>query len=106
MEICGFSLKNIGAFVAKIEVVDGDESNTRTMFMNDKDILLGQEQTLYLRDANISEGSIVRLKAYVVWGRSKISNKKFTYSSSSTNIIKYIISGTTLINELDKIDTD
>lgn len=111
-----FKLKNTGAFVARIKVEykekHTDESGNVSYDAEWKswepsgyhDICAGAERKVDLcKDANLSDGSQVRLKTVVVWGKNKASTEQYIYQAISTNTAVYKISGTTLFNKLKRI---
>jgi hypothetical protein len=52
----------------------------------------------------LPDGSIVRLKARVVAGLDNTAPQAFTFKTSATKMARYVITGTTLANELGVID--
>lgn len=51
-------------------------------------------------DAGVPEGATVRLKVGVIGGRSNLGSERFVYSAQSEDMADYMISGTSLINDL------
>ncbi len=111
-----FKLKNAGAFVAQI-VVQYKEKHTDFQgnvsydaewkdWHTDgyRDICAGAERTVdLLNDANIPDGSQVRLKAVVVAGKDRTSDEQYIYQKTASSMATYKISGTTLINSLKRV---
>ncbi len=109
-----FKLENTGGFVAKIEIqykarrVDdnGNVSYDADWHKWDtggyRDICAGGERTVDLADAGFPDGSQVRLKAVVVWGKDKTGDV-YLYQNNSNTMISYKISGTTQFNSLSRI---
>lgn len=108
-------LKNTGGFVAQIEV-QYKEKKTDSQgnisyaaewsswhYDGYRDICAGAERTVDLfLDANIPDGSQVRLKAVVVWGKDHVSEEQYIYQSTCSKMAVYEISGTTLFNNLKR----
>lgn len=108
-----FKLKNTGAFVARIKVEykarHADSSGNISYDAEWKswdpsgyhDICASAERTVDLcKDANLPEGSQVRLKAVVVAGSDKTSSDHYIYQSTSPNTAVYKIKGATFSNSL------
>jgi hypothetical protein len=104
MNIKGFRLKNDGGFVARIHVVyriGTAEEQTKEI---GGDVLLGQEKEVIFGEHDIPEGSIVKLKAHIVWGTDNVAKQAFTYKKDATKVVRYVTSGTTLNNSLGAIE--
>lgn len=110
-----FRLCNNAALVARMAVIceipEGENVSRTTLHKNGyRDICAAGERTLDLSELRyggkaeraLPDGTIVRLKAEVVWGKSKTS-EKYIYSSKSDKMVSYKIKGTTLNNSLIRI---
>ncbi|HEX2010049.1 MAG TPA: hypothetical protein VJN44_03835, partial [Roseateles sp.] len=51
-------------------------------------------------DAGVPEGATIRLKVGVIGGRNNLGSERFAYSAQSEDMADYVISGTSLNNEL------
>jgi len=96
-EIRYFSLKNQGGFTVKIGCKYAGETRAEEESSN---ILLGQTKTMDIGEMKVPGGSIVRLHANVKSGKDKTAKQEFIYQSTSNATASYVISGTTLDNEL------
>ncbi len=98
------SLKNSGGFVAKIQLSyvgsDGKKRTTR----KSRDITLGVTKTVDPANLGVPDGATVYMRAFVVWGNDKQAEQPFVYRSGEPLTAHYVISGTTLNNELGFID--
>lgn len=110
-----FKLHNTGALVARMEVEykakHTDKEGNVSYDVNWKswkpsgyhDICASAERTVDLcTDANLPDGSQVKLKAVVVAGKDKTSDDEYIYQQSCPNTAVYEISGTTVINKLKR----
>ena len=94
------SLKCSGGFVAKIQFVYIDDDGERKTTGKSGDIPLGQTKTVDPGDMGVPDGSLVYLKAFVVWGKDNNASRAFLYKKNDPGIANYNISGTTLNNDL------
>jgi molybdopterin converting factor small subunit len=96
-EIRWISLKNNGAFVARIRIKGAFGS-----YNVGGDICKGNEKTFDLADAvgTIKDGDEVWLEAVVKGGYNKTSKQHFTYRKSSNMKGRHTIKGTTLKNSM------
>jgi len=100
-DISFISLKNNGAFVARLQFEYRDRNSNkwiRTKYNGD--ITVGFSKTASPGDFNIQEGSIVRLHVSVAAGSDKDSSEEYTYRPANGSTANYSISGTTLKNKL------
>lgn len=100
-EICGFALKNSGGFVARIAVLYSDGTNKRVAV--GKDILLGQDRTLDFADVGIADGETVQLSVDIVLGMDPRAQQSYVARHSAKVRARYVVSGTTLHNDLGLI---
>ncbi|SAK88654.1 hypothetical protein AWB78_04641 [Caballeronia calidae] len=105
MNIEKISLKNGGGFVAKLHVIaapaTGGDGKT---YPDNSDIPLGKEHTVDLASLGVPDGSKVKLKAIVVWGKDNEAQQAFTFEKGCGKTARYSITGTTLGNELGLIN--
>ncbi|SRR6266545_2663134 len=101
-----FSLKNQGGFVVKLQFVYWDADNQKHHKDGTDSFPLGQSQTADPGDYGVPDGSPVALYAFVVWGSDKEAAQMFTYQRGSSAIARYIITGTTLGNDLGLVGVD
>ncbi len=102
-----FKLKNSGAFISRMKIewthMDGSHESRGTYEPNGyHDICAGAERTIDMNEAGIPNNSTVKLKAVVVGGKDKTS-ESYAYAATNSDTASYEISGTTLINKLEKI---
>ncbi len=101
-EVRAISLKNNGAFVARIRV-KGTHSNGGTYSYNlSKDITVGTERRVDLSDTGnvVCDGDKVTLEAVVQLGNNNVAKETFIYRKNSLCKAGYTIKGTTLNNTL------
>jgi hypothetical protein len=99
-EIGRMSLKCSGGFVAKIQFVYvGDDGKKKTTGKSG-DITLGRTKTVDPGSLGVPDGKVVYLKAFVKWGKDKEAKQPFQYRSGDPATADYVISGTTLSNDL------
>lgn len=109
VKIGKISLQNQGGFISKIVLwytdQDGQERHTKKLTGN---IDLGNSATIDPGDpklkTNITDGTIIRMYAYVMAGNDNSAPQSFKYSKGNDNIAKYVIAGTTLNNFLGLIE--
>lgn len=100
------SLKNGGGFVAKIQYVYIDDDGNKKTTDTTGDIPLGQTKTADPGDMGVPDGALVYMKAFVVWGNDNESTKAFKYQKSNSLAAHYVITGTTLDNDLGLVGVD
>jgi hypothetical protein len=98
-----FSLHNGGGFVCRIMFNYMDDSGHSNTTGQSGDILLGQTKVVDPAELGVPNGSIVTLKAFVVWGTNNTAQQSFVYEKGNPAIAKYTITGTTLDNTLGLI---
>lgn len=96
------SLKNSGAFVAKIQINGTHSNGSKYSFEISNSIVVGKEPCIDLADTNgkISYGDEINLKVIVVAGYDKTAAETFTYDYAADTTAQYEIKGTTLNNTL------
>lgn len=94
------SLKCSGGFVAKIQLVYIDENGQRKTTGKSGNIPLGQTKTVDPASLHVPDGSLVYMRAFVVWGKDNEANQCFQYTKGEPLTAHYNISGTTLNNDL------
>ena len=100
MSVRSFSLKNNGAFVAKLRV-HATHANGKTDSKTTGSFAKGSMKILDLTEYSIfQEGDIVWLEAVVVAGKNRKASERFVYSRYGTDDAKYSVKGTTLSNSL------
>jgi FAD/FMN-containing dehydrogenase len=97
-----FSLENEGGFDVRLQCVYWDENGNRILCAGTDSYPLGESQTLAPGNANppVPEGSNVALYADVVLGNGQIGSPMFIYQQNSAIEASYVITGTTLNNNL------
>lgn len=94
------SLKNAGGFTVKLGVViNGKRADKET-----GSYPLGQTETLNPGDCGANNGDTVQVYADVALGKDKTSSQKFTYAPGTNLTAYFVISGTTLDDDLGFID--
>ena len=95
------SLKNSGGFVARVYFTYLDDDGNKVMTeKNNGDIPLGQKHTIDPGDLGVPDGSLVYMYAFVVWGTDNEAKRAFVYEKGNANIADWVITGTTLSNDL------
>ncbi|PCJ91615.1 MAG: hypothetical protein COA50_16400 [Flavobacteriaceae bacterium] len=95
------SLKNSGGFVTRVYFTYLDDDGNKIMTTkNNGDLLLGQTQTIDPATLGVPDGSMVYLYAFVVWGTDNEAKRAFIYEKGNANIANWVITGTTLNNDL------
>jgi len=94
------SLKCSGGFVAKIQFVYIDENGQRSITGKSGDIPLGQTKTVDPGTLGVPDGSLVYMRAFVVWGKDNEAKQGFKYTKGDPVTAHYNISGTTQDNDL------
>ncbi len=97
-----FSLGNQGGFDVKLQCVYWDENGNRILCAGTDSYPLGQSRSLAPCNANppVPDGSNVALYADVVAGNDQIGSPMFIYQQNSAVEASYLITGTTLNNDL------
>ena len=103
-EIGKMSLKNSGGFVAKIQFVYIDDEGHRKATRKSGNITLGRTKTVDPADFGVPDGSLVYMRAFVVWGKDNEASRAFMYRKGDPVTAHYTISGTTLNNDLGLTD--
>src|SRR4051812_15504270 len=98
------SLKNGGGFVARIQFSYLDDEGEKKLTGQTGDVPLGQTKTVDPAELGVPEGSMVYMHAFVVWGTDNEARRAFTYEKGNVNIAHYVITGTTLNNDLGLVD--
>jgi len=97
-----FSLDNEGGFNVKLQCVYWDENGNRILCAGTDTYPLGQSRTLAPCNANppVPDGANVAVYADVQAGNSQIGSPMFIYQKDSAIEASYVITGTTLNNDL------
>ena len=98
------SLKNSGGFVARIQISFIDDNGEKQLTGQSGDIPLGQTKTVDPGDMGVPDGSMVYMHAFVVWGTDNEARRQFVYEKGNTSCANYVITGTTLNNDLGLVD--
>lgn len=95
-------LKNTGGFVARIAFTYVDVNGNATTQADPKgqDILLGASSTVDPGDRGVPDGSLIYLHVYVLHGQANQASRAFLYEKGNTAVANYVISGTTVDNDL------
>ena len=107
-------LRNSGGLVARIHILyktphdDGSGNISYPAEFSEwtnpgyADICAAAERTLdLLKDANMTDGTIVKLRALVPLGKSRESSEQYIFQSTSGKTALYNISGTPLTSHLN-----
>ncbi|NHB93480.1 hypothetical protein C5469_15560 [Photorhabdus cinerea] len=103
-QIGQMSLKNSGGFVARILFSYIDSDGEKYLSKQSDDITLGVTKTIDPGDLGVPDGATVYMHVFVVWGRDNEAHQVFSYKKGSQAIANYMISGTTLNNDLGLVD--
>lgn len=97
-----FSLENEGGFYVKLQCVYWDENGNQIQCSGSESYSLGQSRSLAPCNANppVPNGATVSVYADVVAGNSPLGGQMFTYQQDSPVEASYVITGTTLNNNL------
>lgn len=96
-----FRLKNQGGFVVKMDFVYFDQQmEKKRVDGSRKSITLGCSETCDPGEYEVPEGAIVSIHADVVAGKDKEGASWFRYKKGAPATANFVISGTTLDNEL------
>jgi len=98
------SLKNAGGFVARIQYRYVDERGERHLSEASKDITLGVTKTLSPDEFGVPCDALIAMHVLVVLGVDNEATQEFIFDPKSPLCAHYIISGTTLSNDLGLID--
>lgn len=94
-------LKNQGGFVVKMDFLSGtDIGSLDRKSGSGQDITLGYSETQSPGDYGVKEGDICTVHADVVAGHDKQGTTYFIFKKDSKQRANFIISGTTLDDEL------
>jgi hypothetical protein len=99
-----FSLRNQGGFVCKLQFVYWDQNGNRHHVDGTGSFPIGQSETADPGQYGVPNGSAISLYADVVWGNDNTASQMFTYQSGNATKADYVITGTTLDNQLALID--
>ena len=94
------TLKNQGGFVVKMMFVYRDEEGEKQLSRQTGNITLGFTKTADPGDLGVPDGSEVSLYASVVLGKDNEARKAFQYEKGNPNTAHFVITGTTLSNDL------
>ncbi|NRN28207.1 hypothetical protein HHJ84_07980 [Photorhabdus heterorhabditis subsp. aluminescens] len=103
-QIGQMSLKNSGGFVTRVLFSYIDSDGEKYLSKQSEDITLGVKKTIDPGDLGVPDGATVYMHVFVVWGRDNEAHQVFSYKKGSQAIANYMISGTTLNNDLGLID--
>jgi FAD/FMN-containing dehydrogenase len=97
-----FSLENQGWFYVTLQCAYWDQNGNRILCTGTDSFARGDKRMLSPADANppVPNGATVSVYAGVVGGDSKLGSQMFIYQPDSPVESSYVISGTTLNNEL------
>ena len=99
-EVGKFSLKNGGGFVTKLQFYYIDENGHMNHRNGTGNIILGQRKSADPGDFGVPDGTLVGAYAFVVWGSDNYAKQMFTYKKGIKKTANYVITGTTLNNNL------
>jgi hypothetical protein len=99
-EIEFISLKNAGGFVCKQQFNFWDKDGWKHSSKRSNDILLGETDRRNLGDLGVPDGVNGVIEVIVVWGRDNEGKKLFTYRKGCNKTAYFVVSGTTLDNNL------
>jgi hypothetical protein len=94
------SLKNDGGFVVKIRYRYFNGTKLVDTDTRSRDIDLGQTGVADPANHGVPEGAVVYLYADVVGGDDNVAKNSFVFERWNPNTAQYVISGTTLNNDL------
>jgi len=103
-EIGKMSLKNSGGFVARIQFSYMDDNGEKKLTGQTGDVLLGGTKTVDPGELGVPDGSMVYMHVFVVWGTDNEARRAFTYKKGNVSTANYVITGTTLNNDLGLVD--
>ena len=95
------SLRNQGGFAVKLDfVVKGEHGQSTRVSGDRKNITLGKTRVLDPGDYDVPDGAIVTVYADVFWGSDNTAQTWLKYKKGSSVTGAYVITGTTLNNQL------
>jgi hypothetical protein len=97
------SLKNQGAFVVKLRFSYRDENDEKQLSAETGNITLGFTKTADPGELGVPDDTDVSLYASVVWGNDNEARRAFHYEKGNPNTAHFLITGTTLNNEIGLI---
>lgn len=98
-------LKNQGGFVVKMDFVYLDDNmDKKRVSGSEKNIALGQSEKCDPGNYKVPDGAIVTVHVDVVAGKDKVGTSWFQYQKGNPHTANFVISGTTLDNELGLVD--
>ena|SRR5438046_185299 len=97
------SLKCEGGFVTRIMFSYADDVGETQLTRQGGDITLGLTQTADPGDFDVPNGARIRMYVFVAWGNDNQARQAFIYDRGNPATADYVISGTTLNNELGLI---
>ncbi|MCA6219303.1 hypothetical protein [Photorhabdus antumapuensis] len=103
-EVGKMSLKNSGGFIARIQFSYMDGDGEKHLSNKGNDINLGATKTADPGDLGVPDGAMIFMHVSVVWGNDNEARQTFLYKKGSQSTASYVISGTTLSNDLGLID--
>jgi hypothetical protein len=98
------SLKCSGGFVARIQFSYMDDDGEKKLTGQSGDVPLAQTKTVDPGDLGVPNGSMVYMHVFVVWGTDNEARRAFTYEKGNVSVANYVITGTTLNNDLGLVD--
>jgi hypothetical protein len=98
------SLKNSGGFVARVQFSYLDDDGEKHLTHQSGDILLGQTKSFDPGEFGVPNGSLVYLYVFVVWGTDNEAKRAFVYEQGNPLTARYVITGTTLSNDLGLVE--
>ena len=98
------SLKNSGGFVARIQLSYLDDEGEKKLTGQTGDITLGFSKTVDPGELGVPDGAMLYMHVFVVWGYDNEAKRAFIYEKGNVNTASYIITGTTLNNDLGLVD--
>jgi len=98
------SLKNSGGFVARIQFSYLDDSGEKKLTSQTGDITLGFSKTVDPGDLGVPNGAMLYMYVFVVWGTDNEAKRAFVYEKGNVSTASYVITGTTLNNDLGLLE--
>ena len=98
------TLKNTGAFVARIQFSYQDAQGNTQYSQPSDNIVVTKSKTIDPGTLGVPHGALISMHAVVVWGKDNTAPETFRYEQGNAIIANYAISGTTLNNSLTLID--
>ncbi|NHB61401.1 hypothetical protein C5472_09745 [Photorhabdus sp. RW14-46] len=81
-----------------------DSDGEKYLSNKGNDINLGATKTTDPGDLGVPDGAMIFMHVSVVWGNDNEARQTFLYKKGSQSTASYVISGTTLNNDLGLID--